>query len=125
MLPRDHAHAEAGQVVIARGVEVRQDGRLAAEQGALRLEAAGGNALDKLLQQVRIVLGHGHVVEEEQRLGAQQRASLTLMATRSMPTVLWTPAAMATLSFVPTPSVQDTSTGSLYFRAKRRLVKSS
>ena len=64
-----HADAEAGQVVIAGGVDVGQDGRLAAQQGAVGLDAAGGDALDDLLQQGRIVLGHGHVVEEEQRLG--------------------------------------------------------
>ena len=70
----DHADAEAGQVVVARGVEVGQDGRLAAQQRAVRLDAAGGDALDELLQQRGVVLGHGHVVEEEQRLGpATQR----------------------------------------------------
>ena len=64
-----HADAEAGQVVIAGGVDVGQDGRLAAQQGAVGLDAAVRDALDDLLQQGRIVLGHGHVVEEEQRLG--------------------------------------------------------
>ena len=38
--------------------------------------------------------------------------SLTLMATRSMPTVSFRPVAKATISLVPTPSVEDTSTGS-------------
>ena len=36
----DHADAKAGQVVIAGGVDVGQDGRLAAEQGAVGLDAA-------------------------------------------------------------------------------------
>src|SRR5471032_1012900 len=39
--------------------------------------------------------------------------SLTLMATRSMPTVSWRFSSNASLSLVPTPSVPDTSTGSL------------
>ena len=64
-----HADAEAGQVVIAGGVDVGQNGRLAAQQGAVGLDAAVGDPVDDLLQQGRIVLGHGHVVEEEQRLG--------------------------------------------------------
>ncbi len=38
--------------------------------------------------------------------------SLTLIATRSMPTVPWRASSMASLSFVPTPSVPATSTGS-------------
>ena len=84
------------------------------------LDAAVGDALDDLLQQRRVVLRHGHVVEEEQRLGPAQRASLTLIATRSMPTVLWTPVAAATLSLVPTPSVQETSTGSSVVAGEQR-----
>ncbi len=38
--------------------------------------------------------------------------SLTLIATRSMPTESWRPSVNASLSFVPTPSVPATSTGS-------------
>ena len=38
--------------------------------------------------------------------------SFTHMATRSMPTVPCLPASCATFSFVPTPSVPDTSSGS-------------
>src|SRR6266545_2689530 len=40
--------------------------------------------------------------------------SLTQWLTRSAPHVSWRPAATATLSFVPTPSVEATSTGSRY-----------
>src|SRR5574340_1249542 len=40
--------------------------------------------------------------------------SLTLMATRSWPTVSCLLSSKASLSLVPTPSVPDTSTGSLY-----------
>ena len=64
-----HADAEAGQIVIAGGVDVGQDGRLAAQQGAVGLDAAVGDAVDDLFEHGRIVLGHGHVIEEEQRLG--------------------------------------------------------
>src|SRR5512141_509707 len=42
--------------------------------------------------------------------------SLTHMATRSIPTVSSFPAAAATLTLVPTPSVPETRTGSRYFR---------
>ena len=69
-LALDHADAEAGQVVIAAGVQVGHDGRFAAQQGAIGLQAAVADAFDDLLQQRRIVVRHGHVVEEEQRLGA-------------------------------------------------------
>src|SRR3989304_4709473 len=46
--------------------------------------------------------------------------SFTHMATRSIPTVSNFRAAAATLTLVPTPSVPETSTGSLYFRAGKR-----
>ncbi len=42
------------------------------------------------------------------------------MATRSIPTVSNFRAAAAILTLVPTPSVPETSTGSLYFRAGKR-----
>ena len=46
--------------------------------------------------------------------------SLTHMATRSIPTVSNFPAAAATFTLVPTPSVPETRTGSRYFRAGKR-----
>ena len=66
----DDADAEAGHVVIARLVEIGQDGRLAADQGAIGLHAAVADALDQLARQGRVVLGHRQVIEEEQRLAA-------------------------------------------------------
>ena len=66
----DHADGEAGQVVAAVLEHVGQDGGFAAQQGAIGLQAAVADAGDDLLQQRRIVVRHGHVVEEEQRLGA-------------------------------------------------------
>src|SRR5262245_29258876 len=50
--------------------------------------------------------------------------SLTPIATRSMPTVACRPASAATFSLVPTPSVDETRTGSRYFDGTRtRLAK--
>ena len=46
--------------------------------------------------------------------------SLTQWLTRSAPTVSWRPISIATFSFVPTPSVEPTSTGSLYFEKSGR-----
>ncbi len=60
-----HADAKAGQVVIAAGVEVGHDRRFAAKQGAIGLEAAGGDPFDDFFQPLGIVVRHGHVVEEE------------------------------------------------------------
>ena len=48
----DHAHAKAGQIVIAGGVEVGQDRGFAAQQRAIALNAAVGDAFDDLLQAV-------------------------------------------------------------------------
>ena len=70
----DDADAEAGHVVIARLVEVGQDGRLAADQGAVGLHAAVADALDEIARQGRIVLRHREVVEEQQRLAAGAEA---------------------------------------------------
>ena len=70
----DDADAEAGHVVVAGLVEVGQDGRLAADQGAVGLHAAVADALDQVARQRRVVLRHGQVVEEEQRLAAGAEA---------------------------------------------------
>src|SRR4029450_963704 len=45
--------------------------------------------------------------------------SFTPIATRSMPTVPWRSARHATFSFVPTPSVEETRTGSRYLDGTR------
>ncbi len=45
-------------------------GRLAADQRAAGLLAAGGDALDHVGRDVDVELAAGEVVEEEQRLGA-------------------------------------------------------
>ncbi len=69
LLALDHAEAEAGQVVLARMVEVGQDRRLAAEQGAFGLDAAVADPLHDLLGQGGVVAAHRDVVEEQERLG--------------------------------------------------------
>ena len=76
-------------------------------------DAAGRDALDDLLQQRRIVVRHGHVVEEEQRLGPAAQGVVDAHRHQvDAHRVVHGPTSVATLSFVPTPSVQETSTGS-------------
>ena len=65
----DHAHRESGDVVLPVGVHARHLGRLAAHQGAARLTAPLGDARHDGLDLLRFVVSHGHVVEEQQRLG--------------------------------------------------------
>ena len=65
----DDSDTEAGQVVVARPVEVGHDGGFAAYQGRVAVDAAGADPPDDRLQQRRVVLGHGDVVEEKERLG--------------------------------------------------------
>ena len=62
--------AEAGHVEVAGLVEVGQDRRLAADERALGLDAAVGDALHELLGQRRVVLRHRDVVEEHERFAA-------------------------------------------------------
>ena len=80
---------EAREVVFAGRVHARHLGGLAADQRAAGLLAALGDALDHVGGDVDVELAAREVVEEEQRLGARTRMSLTLIATRSMPTVSW------------------------------------
>ena len=112
--PLDHTDAETGEVIVTALIKVGHDCRLAADERHVARQAAVADASDDRFQQGRVVVRHRHVVEEEQRLcPPQQRQSLTHIAIRSMPTLLWMPASWATSSFVPTPSVPETSTGSL------------
>ena len=66
----DDADDEAGEVVLAVGVEARHLGGLAAEQRAAVLAAGRGHAADDRLGDVRRQPAGREVVEEEQRLGA-------------------------------------------------------
>ena len=68
-LPLHNAHAETCEVVVALLVHVGKDGCLTANQGAVALHAAVGDAPHDALEQRRIVAAHRHVVEEKQRLG--------------------------------------------------------
>ena len=70
----DDADAEAGHVVIAGLIEVGQDRRLAADQGAVGFHAAVADALDESLGQGRVVLRHRQVIEEHERLAAGAEA---------------------------------------------------
>ena len=63
------ADGEAGQVVLVLGHHAGVLGGLAAYEGAARLDAAFGHALDDLGNLLRDVLAAGDVVEENQRLG--------------------------------------------------------
>ena len=70
MMPRplDDADDEAGDVVLAVGVEARHLRRLAADQRAAVLAAAARDAGDDLLGDVGRQPAGRQVVEEEQRL---------------------------------------------------------
>ena len=60
-----------------------------------------------------IVLRHGHVIEEEQRLGPAAQGVVDAHRHQvDAHRVVWHASRWATFSFVPTPSVQETSTGS-------------
>ena len=74
VLALDDADAEAGHVEIARLIEIRQDRRLAADQGTVGLHAAVADALDQGMDQGRIVLGHRQIIEEQQRFAAGAEA---------------------------------------------------
>lgn len=107
----DDADGEAGQVELAFAVEVGHFGGFAAEQGAVGLAASVGDALDDGGGVVGIELVDAEVIEEEEGSAPTVMRSLTLIATRSMPRERMRPAAMPSRTFVPTPSVQPTSTG--------------
>ena len=66
----DHAHREAGQVVVAGGVDVGHLGGLAAQQRTIGERAAVGHAADDLLHLRGVDPVHADVVQEHQRLGA-------------------------------------------------------
>ncbi len=61
------ADREAGQIVFILVVHARHFSGLAADQTGTGLHAAVGHAGDDLLQQSRIVLAAGDVIQEEQR----------------------------------------------------------
>ena len=66
----DHADDEAGEIVLAVGVEAGHLRGLAAEQRAAVLAARAGEPLDDLDRDVRVEPAGRQVVEEEQRLRA-------------------------------------------------------
>lgn len=64
-LPFDHTHGESGQVVLVRLVHVGHLSGLPAYQGGPGLDAAVGHALDHLLQQSRVIVSAGDVIQED------------------------------------------------------------
>ena len=66
----DYADNEAGQVVLARLIEVRQFRSFPADQRATYEPAGTAHAFDHLLDDIRVHPTHAQVVEEEERLGA-------------------------------------------------------
>ncbi len=65
----DDAHAEAGEVEVAFGVDVGHVGGFAAKEGAAGALAGVGDALDHVVEELGIDHGRGDVVEEEEWLG--------------------------------------------------------
>ena len=74
LLPLHDPEAEPRQVVLAGLVELRKDGRLAADQGALGLDAAVADPQHHLGRQVGVVPAHRHVIQEQERLGTGAEA---------------------------------------------------
>ncbi len=121
---RQGPHAKARQVVFAWRVHIRHLGRLAAKQRAQpALRQPHGHAFDNSRGHIDIKLAAGKIVQGEKNSGLAPctRISLTLMATRSMPTVSWRLKAKASFSLVPTPSVAPTRSGLLHARKDQGL----
>ena len=112
-LALDDADAEAGEVVVAAVVDAGQLGGLAADQRAAGLPAALGDAGDHARGDVDVERAGREVVEEEQRLGAGDEHVVDAHRDEIDADRVVAPVANAVLSLVPTPSVPDTSTGSL------------
>ena len=113
--PLDDADDEAGDVVLAVGVEARHLGGLAAEQRAAVLAARRARRRRRPARRRRATAGRSPGSRGRTAARAPcTRMSLTQWFTRSAPTVSCRPVMNATFSFVPTPSALDTSTGSRY-----------
>ena len=63
------AHGKTGEIEVAGLVHARHLGGLAADQGAARGLAAGGDAFDDARRRLGLELAGGEIVEEKQRLG--------------------------------------------------------
>ncbi len=73
LLPIDHSHDEAGEIVVVGGVGPRHLRRLAADEGAAELRAAAREPGHDLLDPHRVHLAEGDVVEEEERASRPAR----------------------------------------------------
>jgi len=86
-------------------------GRLAADEGTPGVEAAGGDPGHELRDLVRVEDADRNVVEKNSGSAPLHATSSAHIATRSRPIVSYRPSAPAIAVFVPTPSVEETSTG--------------
>lgn len=109
----DRTDGKTGQIVFAFGIHVRHFGRFTTDQCATSVFTALCNPLNNAGGRIDIELAAGEVIQENSGSAPCTSTSLTLMATRSMPTVSWRLRSKASLSLVPTPSVPETSTGSV------------
>ncbi len=66
----DNADCEAGQVEVARHVEIRHLRRLATQQCTTSFPASGGHPFDYVLQVFRVKLVYGQIIEKKERLGS-------------------------------------------------------
>ena len=106
------AHREADEVELAGLHRAGMLGHLAAHQCATGLAAAVGHALDQLLDVVGVELADRDVVEEEQRLGALAHDVVDAHRHEVDADRVEAPGGSGrSRAFVPTPSVDDTSTG--------------
>ena len=65
----DHAAREARNIVLAAGIHARHLGRFAADECTAGLTAAFGHTRHDRFDLRRLVVPHGYIIQEEERLG--------------------------------------------------------
>jgi hypothetical protein len=105
----DDAHGEAGQL---EGMPVAVLGHLATDQRAPGLAAAVRHAGHERLDDGGLDARRGDVVEEQERVRALDGDVVDAHRHQVDADRVEAPGATATRSLVPTPSVDETSTGS-------------
>jgi len=122
----DHADNRAAHVVFALLVKTGHLRRLAADERAVVFRAGAREALDDVGENVRLEFAGAEIIEKNSGSAPSTAMSLTQWFTRSAPMVSCrVQSAKAILSLVPTPSTDDTSTGSRYFLRSRRRGRQS
>ena len=107
-----YTNCKTSQVVLIYRIESRHLSSLSADQCRIRLYAAFCYTAYDLSDLFRIVLAAGNVIQAKNSGSPPAQAiSFTHMATQSMPTVSCLSRINASFSFVPTPSVPETSVG--------------